>query len=38
MLSFSLNGESSTDLPCSVGVVEGEGRALEDSGEGCQWV
>ena len=34
VLSFSLNGDISSDLPCPVGVMKGEGRVLEDSGEG----
>ena len=34
MLSFSLNGDSSTDLPRPVGVMNEEGCVFEDSGEG----
>ena len=34
VLPFSLNGDSSTALPCPVGAVKGEGGVLEDSGEG----
>ena len=29
-----LNGDFITELPCLLGVVKGEGRVLEDAGEG----